>query len=265
MAQTSALSVKHLKVTIPEKNASFLHGVTFEIKKGRVLGLVGESGSGKTLTSLAILGLLPPSLHAQGSIRYAGKNLLTISQKEWQSIHGQEIASIFQNPMSAFDPIFTIGSQMVETIQSHQRISKSLAQEKAIKALQTFQLRDAEAIFHQFPFQLSGGMLQRVMIALIFVLKPSFLVADEPTTALDSVNQKIVLDELEKLSLETGMGMLLVTHDLSVLYRMAHEVIVLENGRIVEHASTQELFFRPQHPYTQKLLSSSRRIRGEFR
>ncbi|MFC9708379.1 ABC transporter ATP-binding protein [Paenibacillus sp. NPDC056933] len=233
-----------------------LHNVSFSLQPGRIVGLAGQSGSGKTMTCRSILQRLDSSIRVSGSIRLMGKELNGMGEKELRSIRGKEIGYIVQNPMNALISVHTIGSQFVETIGAHTRSSKKDALELAVQALESVRLPDPAMLLKKYPFELSGGMLQRVLIALTMCLSPAVVIADEPTTALDTVNQYRVLHELERLRLTHGVAILLITHDLDVIAEMADEVIVMHEGRMVEYNDVLSVFNRPQHPYTKELLRS---------
>ncbi|WP_379951347.1 nickel import ATP-binding protein NikD [Ectobacillus funiculus] len=229
--------------------------IQFELKPGHVLGLVGESGSGKTITSLSLLQLLDRKITSiEGSIRLHGRELNGLSAKEMRRIRGKEIALIMQNPMNAFTPVYTIGNQFIETIRTHTNLTKKEAFELAVDSLHNVNLPNPSDIMRKYPFQLSGGMLQRVMIAISLCLRPAVIIADEPTTALDVTNQLQVLRQLDWIRSEYGTAILLISHDLGVISELADDVIVMQNGRIVEKADVYQLFDHPQHEYTKKLL-----------
>lgn len=252
--QVSGLNVK-LKTA--QETLPLVHNIDFELKPGRVLGLVGESGSGKTITCLSILQLLDrKTTCVEGSIRLNGRELNGLRAEEMRRIRGKEIALIMQNPMNAFSPVFTIGDQFVETIRTHTVLTKKQAVELAKASLQDVNLQDPSELLGRYPFQLSGGMLQRVMIAVSMCLRPSVLIADEPTTALDPANQLQVLRQLDHIRSEYGTSILLISHDLGVISEMADEVAVMQLGRIVEKAEVFELFDHPHHEYTKKLLDA---------
>ncbi|WP_408892066.1 ABC transporter ATP-binding protein [Paenibacillus taichungensis] len=233
-----------------------LHHVSFSLQPGRVIGLAGQSGSGKTMTCRSILQLLDSSIRLNGSIRLRGKELNSMTEKELRTIRGNDIGYIVQNPMNALVSVHTIGSQFVETIRTHSHCSKREALSLALQALESVRLPDPAGLLKRYPFELSGGMLQRVLIALTMSLSPSIVIADEPTTALDTINQYRVLEELERLRLNKNVAILLITHDFDVIAEMADEVIVMKEGRIVEHNDVLSIFNRPQHAYTQELLRS---------
>ncbi|MGM0855227.1 MAG: nickel import ATP-binding protein NikD [Bacillota bacterium] len=253
------LNVKnlHVQVTTDEGFSTLVQDINFSIKKGKVLGLVGESGSGKTVTSMSILQLHDKkNTDIRGSITLQGRELNGLENKEMRKIRGKDIAFIMQNPMNAFTPVFTIGHQFVETIRSHTSLKKKQAKELAIDVMKSVNLPDPDKLLKSYPFQLSGGMLQRVMIAMAACLQPSVIIADEPTTALDVHNQLLVLRLLDKIRSEYGTSILLISHDLGVISEMADDVIVMQHGRIVETANVFDLFDHPQHEYTKKLLKT---------
>lgn len=253
------LQVSSLRVSAKtaQGETPLVHAVDLELEPGRVLGLIGESGCGKTITSMSVLQLLDrKTTKIEGSIRLNGHELNGIRPESMRAIRGKEIALIMQNPMNAFSPVLTIGNQFIETILTHTSLSKKQAYELAVSSLQGVNLPDPAAIMKQYPFQLSGGMLQRVMIATAICLRPSVIIADEPTTALDVDNQLRVLRQLDRIRSEYGTSILLITHDLGVIAEMADNVAVMQHGRIVEKATVFQLFDHPQHEYTQKLLNA---------
>ncbi|QDV08258.1 Oligopeptide transport ATP-binding protein OppD [Planctomycetes bacterium Poly30] len=238
--------------------ARAVDGVTYSIQPGETLGVVGESGSGKSVTALSILQLLPmpPGKFEGGRILFRGENLLEVSEKRMREIRGNDIAMIFQEPMTALNPVFTVGNQIGETVMLHQGLSKEAARERSIDMLRRVGIPSPEARVDEYPHQLSGGMRQRVMIAMAMACGPALLIADEPTTALDVTIQAQILDLIKELQDEEGMSVLLITHDLGVVAETAHHVAVMYAGRVVEYASAEELFERPRHPYTIGLLRS---------
>ncbi|WP_078414876.1 nickel import ATP-binding protein NikD [Priestia abyssalis] len=257
--QSNVLEVRDLHVQVKTNTGAdtLVQDVNFELKRGRVLGLVGESGCGKTVTSMSILQLFDrKTTTIEGSITLQGRELNGLADKEMRKIRGKDIAFIMQNPMNAFTPVFTIGHQFIETIRSHTEWNKKQATELAVEAMQHVNLPDPVKLLNYYPFQLSGGMLQRVMIAMAACLHPAVIIADEPTTALDVNNQKKVLHHLDKIRSEYGSAILLISHDLGVISEMADEVAVMQNGRIVEKANVFQLFDEPQHEYTKKLLNA---------
>ncbi|TYP70075.1 nickel import ATP-binding protein NikD [Paenibacillus methanolicus] len=255
----AVLQVSGLRITArtPLGEKPLVHGVDLEIQPGRVVGLIGESGCGKSITSLSIMQLLDrKTTTIEGSIRLNGRELNGLRSESMRAIRGKEIALIMQNPMNAFSPVLTIGHQCIETIRTHTTLSKKQAYELAVSSLHDVNLPDPAAVMKQYPFQLSGGMLQRVMIATAVCLRPSVIIADEPTTALDVDNQLRVLRQLDRIRSAYGTSILLITHDLGVIAEMADEVAVMQSGRIVEQADVFRLFDHPQHEYTQRLLNA---------
>ncbi|WP_366292521.1 ABC transporter ATP-binding protein [Paenibacillus sp. AN1007] len=251
------LAVRDLEVKLKtaEGAVPLLEPVQFNLKRGQVFGLVGESGCGKTVTCNALLRLLHPRrMESSGNIRLNGRELSSLSEEEMRRIRGKDIGFIMQNPMNAFTPVYTIGSQFIETLRTHAKMSKAEARDQAIAALADMNLPDPAKLMRRYPFQLSGGQLQRVMIAVSMCLRPALVIADEPTTALDVVNQLNVLRELDRLRKEHGTSILLISHDLGVISQMADEVAVMQKGRIIEQADVYQLFDHPQHEYTRMLL-----------
>jgi peptide/nickel transport system ATP-binding protein len=231
--------------------------LSVSVKKGTVLGLVGESGCGKTITALSILNLVPyPGKIVSGSILFEGRDLLMLPPEEMRSIRGRAISMIFQEPMTALNPVFTVGNQIAEVLTTHQEMTKQQAIAAAVELLQSVGIPAPEKRVHEYPHQLSGGMRQRVMIAMAIACKPSLILADEPTTALDVTIQAHILELLGRIQAEMGMAMILVTHDLGLIAERAHQVAVMYAGRIVEQAETKELFANPLHPYTRGLMAS---------
>jgi peptide/nickel transport system ATP-binding protein len=253
------LNVKELEIGIVthEGHINIVNKISFTLEKGKTLGIVGESGCGKSITSLAIMGLLPSSVsYRGGAIKLKGKELTSLSKKEWRKIRGKDIAMIFQEPMTSLNPIYTIGYQIVELILNHKKISKREAYEQALKMLKLVGIPRAEEVIHEYPHQLSGGMRQRVMIAMALSCNPEILIADEPTTALDVTIQAQILELMKSLQQQLGMSIILITHDLGVVAEMCDRVVVMYAGEIVEESDVVELFENPKHPYTKGLLSS---------
>lgn len=254
------LEVKNLQTSFFTEagEVKAVDGVSFDLYKGKTVGIVGESGCGKSVTSLSIMRLIPnpPGKIIGGEILYQGKNLLDLSMKEMRKIRGNEISMIFQEPMTSLNPVYTIGNQLLEAILLHQDLSKSAAIDKAIEMLKLVGIPAPEKRIKDYPHQLSGGMRQRVMIAMALSCNPHILIADEPTTALDVTIQAQILDLLRDLQQKVGMAIMLITHDLGVVAEMAHEVVVMYAGKVAERASVKELFASPQHPYTMGLLNS---------
>lgn len=243
-------------------------GVSFELQRGEVLGIVGESGSGKTVTNLAVMGLLPrpPAYFPRGAIRFGGRELLSADARTMRALRGRRIAMIFQDPMTALNPYLTVERQLTEVLELHERVAHRVARTRSIEMLARVGIADAEARMRAYPHELSGGMRQRVMIAMALLCSPELLIADEPTTAVDVTVQAQVLELIRELQAGSSMSLILITHDLGVVAGMAHRIAVMYAGRIVEMASADRLFSEPRHPYTQGLLASIPRMdtpRGE--
>lgn len=240
-----------------DKVAKAVDGVSFSIKPGETLALVGESGSGKSMTAHSILQLInKPGEIVDGSITLEGSNLLDFSEKDMRKIRGNDISMIFQEPMTALNPVFTIGNQMVEMIRKHKRVSKKVAYQQAIELLNTVGIPRAKEVIHEYPHQLSGGMRQRVMIAMAISCEPKVLIADEPTTALDVTIQLQILDLLKEMQEKFNMAILLITHDLGVVSEYADRIAVMYGGQIIEQAPTKQLLNTFKHPYTKGLIHS---------
>lgn len=240
-----------------------LDGVSFDVQEGEALGIVGESGCGKSVTALSILKLIPspPGRIAGGSIKLDDIDVVNQPDDEMRKVRGSLASMIFQEPMTALNPVFTIGNQMVEIIRVHQKVSKAEAKIQAIEMLRTVNIESPEQRIDQYPHELSGGMRQRVMIAMALSCSPKLLIADEPTTALDVTVQAQVMEEINRLQREMNMGLILITHDLGVIAESCTRVVVMYCGKIIEMAETEELFRNPRHPYTRGLLDSIPRIR----
>ena len=238
--------------------AKAVDGVDYELLAGETLGLVGESGCGKSVTALSIMRLIPdpPGRIVGGRILFAGRDLLTVDEAEMRRIRGNEIAMIFQEPMTALNPVFTIGDQIMETVRLHQRLDREAARQRAVEMLRLVGIPSAEQRVDEYPHQMSGGMRQRVMIAMAMACDPALLIADEPTTALDVTVQAQILDLIRDLQERTGMSVLLITHDLGVVAETADHVAVMYAGKVVEYATVEDLFGRPRHPYTIGLFRS---------
>ena len=262
-AQTSAvplLEISDLAVAFPTgKNGAVrvVDGVSLTLRRGETVGVVGESGSGKSMTALSVLRLLPsPGQVAGGSIVLDGENVLALTEKQMQSVRGNRVAMIFQDPMTSLNPVFTVGEQIAEAVRLHRNLKGRAAWDEAVAALQAVHIADAARRAKQYPFELSGGMRQRVMIALALACRPDVLLADEPTTALDVTVQAQILALINELKQKTGMGVLLITHDLGVVGQTCDRVLVMYAGQVMETADVETLFDAPAHPYTQGLLAS---------
>jgi peptide/nickel transport system ATP-binding protein len=241
----------------PNGTVRSVDGVSFTVEAGETLGIVGESGCGKSVTAMSILRLVPtpPARHA-GAVRYRGEDLLALPESRLRRIRGDRISMIFQEPMTSLNPVMTIGRQISETVRLHQRCSRAQARERAIEMLRLVQIPDPARRVDEYPHQLSGGMRQRVMIALALACNPELLIADEPTTALDVTIQAQILDLIRRLQAELGMAVVMITHDLGVVAEVCDRVLVMYAGRKVEEAPVGSLFDRPLHPYTRALMGS---------
>ncbi|MFJ1252649.1 ABC transporter ATP-binding protein [Cupriavidus sp. CuC1] len=237
--------------------ARSVNGVSYTVRAGQTLGVVGESGCGKSVTALSIMRLLPtPPARIRGAVRLRGTDLLQLSEREMRRIRGNRVSMIFQEPMTSLNPVLTIGRQIAETVQLHQGASRADALKRAVEMLRLVQIPEPERRVNEYPHQLSGGMRQRVMIALALACNPEVLIADEPTTALDVTIQAQILDLIRRLQKELGMGVVMITHDLGVVAECCDRVIVMYAGRKVEEAGVIDLFDRPLHPYTRALMAS---------
>lgn len=260
MVDSSLLQVENLGVEIPTHGGfvKAVRDVSFTMQAGSTMALVGESGSGKSVTVQSMLGLIDvPGLRTSGSVRFQGNNLLSMSDRELNSVRGARIGMIFQDPLSAFNPTRTIGEQIAESLILHRGQQKAAALEEARRLLDECRLSEPAKRVTQYPFELSGGMLQRAMIAMALACGPELLIADEPTTALDVTTQDQILWLMQELQRSRGMAILLITHDLAVVARMAEQVAVMYAGQLVEQAPVDSLFATPSHPYTQALLRAT--------
>lgn len=260
------LSVKNLSTEFPVKKGIVraVEDVSFDVDQGEILAIVGESGSGKSVTSLSIMGLLAEPGHvAGGSLEFEGKDLATLSEKQYRELRGNDMAMIFQEPMTSLNPVYRVGNQIVEAIRTHEKVSKAEAKDRAVGLLRKVGIPSPEARINDYPHQMSGGMRQRVMIAMALACNPKLLIADEPTTALDVTIQAQILDLLRRLRDDTGMAVLLITHDLGVVSETADRVVVMYCGQVVEEAEVRTLFDHPMHPYTLGLLKSIPRLEDD--
>lgn len=262
MMQTPLIRVAGLEVEIRQDDGAIVkpvNGISFEIATGTTLALVGESGSGKSMTALALMGLLPPNARQSGEIVFDGR---VQDRAATRCVRGREIVMIFQEPMTALTPVLTVERQLTEALVEHRLATREEARERALGNLRRVELPEPKTFLPKYPFQLSGGQRQRVMIAMALMGNPKLLIADEPTTALDVTIQAQILELLRGLQHDLGLTIMLITHDMGVVARMAHMVAVMYAGELVEQAPVDELFARPRHPYTAHLLSAIPRLRG---
>jgi len=264
---TPLLEVKNLQTafSINDSWHNAVDDVSFQVGRKRIIGVVGESGCGKSVLSLSVIGLLPKvnSQIRSGSVLFNGKNLTHLSEDEMNDIRGKDISMIFQEPMTSLNPVLTIGYQLQEVLFNHMNISKAEAREKSIALLKSVGISRSEKLIDEYPHQLSGGMRQRVMIAMAVACQPKLLIADEPTTALDVTVQAQILELLKEIQESNDMSIIMITHDLGVVAEMCDEVIVMYGGKIVEHTDVDTLFYAPKHPYTKALLHSIPRMEDD--
>lgn len=254
------LTVSHLSLALPAKKGmvSILHDVSIKVEAGKILGLVGESGSGKSMTAFTITRLLSSGGHEKigGSIQFCGEELTTKTEKEMQNIRGRDISMIFQEPMTCLNPVFTIGRQMTDVILVHQKVSKKEAYQVARDMLESVHIRNAEDVLACYPYELSGGMRQRVMIGIALSCKPKLLIADEPTTALDVTVQAKILYLIKEACQKLGTAVIFISHDLGVISQICDTIAVMYSGHIVEYGEEQDVFSHPEHPYTKALMAA---------
>jgi oligopeptide/dipeptide ABC transporter ATP-binding protein len=266
MPETPLLAVRDLHTVFRtlDGDARAVDGISFEVAEGETLGLVGESGCGKSVTALSILRLVDrPGEIESGEIRLRGRNLLGLSTREMCRVRGGQISMVFQEPMTSLNPVFTVGNQIIEAVCLHQKKGAEEARERAVDMLRRVGIPNPEQRVDEYPHQLSGGMKQRVMIAMALVCRPALLIADEPTTALDVTIQAEILDLLANLQRDLGMAILLITHNLGIVVGMAKRVLVMYAGRAAEYSPTEDLFANPRHPYTIALFKSIPRLDSE--
>ncbi|GAB6876386.1 ABC transporter ATP-binding protein [Thermaerobacter litoralis] len=257
------LDVRDLQVQFTRHGqaVTVVDGVSFQVGAGETVALVGESGCGKSVTARSILGLIrPPGRVARGQILFAGQDLLSLGEAEMRRIRGNAIAMVFQEPMTSLNPVYTVGQQIAEALRLHRGLTGRRALAEAVELLRKVQIADPERRVHEYPHQLSGGMRQRVMIAMALACRPRLLIADEPTTALDVTVQAQILELLRQLQAEFGMAVLMITHDLGVVAEVAQRVVVMYAGKVVEEGTVAEIFRQPGHPYTAGLLQSVPRL-----
>lgn len=251
------LTVSDLHIKFHSRDREAVGGISFEVKDGEILGLVGESGSGKTVTAMAIGGLLNQKIcDTSGAILFAGRDLLHMSGREKLFVRGRELGVVFQEPMSAWDPLMKVGKQAEEVLKLHTSLSKAERKARVLEAFASVDLKNPEEVYSSYPHELSGGMLQRAMIASVIVIRPKLILLDEPTTALDVTVQAGILELLGKLNRETGVSMLFISHDLNVVKRICGRVVVMQRGKIVESGPTHAVFHAPQNEYTKRLIAA---------
>ena len=256
------LEVKDLSVSFPTEDGvvQAVRNVSFTVERGDVVGIVGESGSGKSVTSMAVMGLLPRSAQITGTVLYDGVDLLTLDQKQRTAYRGNRMGMIFQDPMTSLNPVYDIGWQLSEAVRTHNNISKKAAKTQAVELLKLVGIPQASKRVDAYPHEFSGGMRQRVMIAMAMANSPDLLIADEPTTALDVTVQAQILETLERIQAESGIGIILITHDLGVVAGMADRMLVMYAGAVVEDGAVDEIFYEPRMPYTAGLLGAIPRV-----
>ena len=257
--KSNILEVRNLKTTFSSKRTSFnaVDGISFHLEKGETLGIVGESGCGKSVTSLSIMGLVKsPGTVSGDAIDFDGVNLLDLSKKEMRKLRGNKISMIFQEPMTSLNPVYSVGNQISESLKVHKKLKGTKRKERVVDLLKQVGIPRADEIYHNYPHQLSGGMRQRVMIAMAMACDPTLIIADEPTTALDVTIQAQILELMKELQLSKGMSMILITHDLGVVSEVCDRIIVMYAGKIVESGPVKEVLRNPSHPYTKGLLAS---------
>ncbi len=251
------LEIKDLHVKFHNREREAVSGVSLTIGDGEIVGLVGESGSGKSVTAMSIAGLLPrKQCDLSGDILLDGEDLLHAQRSVLRQIHGRKIGVVFQEPMSAMDPLMKVGEQVGEVLRIHTKLSREERRAQVLEVLRAVELPDPEGVYDKYPHELSGGMLQRAMIAAAIVIHPTLLLLDEPTTALDVTIQAQILELLKKLNRERGISMLFISHNLNVVRKLCRRVAVMQRGRLVEEGSTDQVFFHPQHPYTKRLIEA---------
>ncbi|MBP6782048.1 MAG: ABC transporter ATP-binding protein, partial [Ottowia sp.] len=252
------LEVSHLRVDLHTHRgtAAAVRDMTFTLDRGETLGLIGESGCGKSMTALALMGLAPENATVSGSLKLEGRELIGLHDRDWRAIRGYQVAMIFQEPMTALNPVHRVGAQIAEPLRLHQNLSGSVAREKAIALLDRVGIPDAARRVDSFPHQFSGGQRQRIMIAMALACEPDVLIADEPTTALDVTVQKQILGLIRELVTERGMALILISHDLGLIAQNVQRMLVMYGGSVVESGPSADVFARPAHPYTRGLMAA---------
>lgn len=262
------LKVEDISVFLKEKNKKryLIENISFELKEGECLGVLGESGSGKSLTCKSIMGLLDnKTFFIEGSAIYNGKNLLESKSEELRKLRGKEIAMILQNPMTCFDPLYTIGYQITETFTEHTTLSIQEIKKKSVEILERMQLKNPEDILSKFPHQLSGGMLQRIMIGLALAMNPKFIIADEPTTAIDAITQFEIIKEFQKIKENSKVGIIFISHDLGVISEIADYVIVMNKGKIVSQGKKDKIFSQTNDEFTKMLIEKKLAVMNRYK
>ena len=262
------LKVENISVFLKEKNKKryLIENISFELKEGECLGILGESGSGKSLTCKSIMGLLDnKTFFTEGKAIYNGKNLLESKSEELRKLRGKEIAMILQNPMTCFDPLYTIGYQITETFTEHTTLSIQEIKKKSVEILERMQLKNPEDILSKFPHQLSGGMLQRIMIGLALAMNPKFIIADEPTTAIDAITQFEIIKEFQKIKENSKVGIIFISHDLGVISEIADYVIVMNKGKIVSQGKKDEIFSQTNDEFTKMLIEKKLTVMNRYK
>lgn len=261
------LDVKNLHITFeqPKVSKQILEDVSFSVKAGKCLGILGESGSGKSMTTKAILGLLNRDFQISGSAIFEGNDLLQMEDGDLRTLRGSAIGMILQNPMTCFDPLYKIGNQIYETFDAHGIFPRDQYKAEAIKILEKMRIHDPEGVLQKFPHQLSGGMLQRVMIGIAMSMNPRLLICDEPTTAIDSITQYEIIKEFQRIKTESNVGMLFITHDVSVISHIADEVIVLNKGKLVDRGPFSEILKNPKDAYTKLLIEKKLAVADHYK
>jgi len=258
------LDIQHLTVIDPTTKATIVDDISFTVEANSCLGIVGESGSGKSMTMKAILGLIHPKLQRTGTALFDNLDLLQANKETLRKIRGRYICMIPQDAMSSFSPLSKIGAQMVETLCENLQVSKKEAKERSIAELERMLIRESAQVFDKYPHQLSGGMLQRCMIAIALAMQPAIIIADEPTTALDSINQQEVVTQFQQIRKEFGTTIIFISHDLSIVKQLAQRVLIMRNGRCVEAGTIEDVFSKPQHDYTKHLVNTRLQLAETF-
>jgi len=260
------LKVENLTITNIEnkKQTTIVENISFSVELGKCIGILGESGSGKSMTCKAIMGLLDKNFNITGSAIYKEKDLLTEGKENMRKLRGKKICMILQNPMTSFDPLYRIDKQITETLIEHTDLSKVEISKKSLEILEMMQIRNPQDVLKKYPHQLSGGMLQRIMIGMALILEPDLIIADEPTTAIDAITQYEIVNEFLKIKEKNQVGIIFISHDLSVVSKIADEVIVLDKGKIVDKGSVDYIFNEAKNPYTKNLIDKKMAVMKKF-